>query len=98
MGFVVRKAWCGPISSEWKKVVRVGWSSVRPSIIKDRGLVGAGVEWMIWLTLNTEVTAEIRLSEVDIFDLDLHVVDLSVRLLCSFEFAPGAQEGGCGVG
>ena len=30
VGLVVRKAWWGPISSEWKKVVRVGWSSVRP--------------------------------------------------------------------
>ena len=60
--------------------------------------MGAGVEWKIWLTLNTEVAAQIRLREVDVFDLDLDVVDLSVRLLRPFEFAAGAQEGGCGVG
>lgn len=38
VGLVVRKAWCGPMSSEWKKVVRVGWSSVRPG--EERRLVG----------------------------------------------------------
>ena len=30
VGFVVRKAWVGPMISEAKKVVRVGGSSVRP--------------------------------------------------------------------
>ena len=49
-------------------------------------------------TLDAEVAAEIRCGEVDVFDLHLHVVDLPVRLLRPFEFAPGAQEGGCGVG
>lgn len=51
-----------------------------------------------WRTLDAEVTAEIRLGQVNVFDLDLDFVDLPVGLLRSFEFAPGAQEGGCGVG
>ena len=59
---------------------------------------GGGVGVGVVCTLDTEVAAEIRRGEVDVFDFYLDVVDLPVRLLGSFEFAPGAQEGGCGVG
>ena len=43
-------------------------------------------------TLYPEISAQERLSHVDVFDLHLHVVDLSVRLLCSSEFAAGPEE------
>lgn len=46
-------------------------------------------------TLDSKVTAEIGLSHIDMFDLDVNIVDLAIALLCSDEFATGAKEGGC---
>lgn len=43
-------------------------------------------------TLDAQVSAEEGLVQVYILDLDLHVVDLPLRLLCSSETATGPQK------
>ena len=50
------------------------------------------------LTLNSQVSRERRLCHVDVFDLDLNLIHLTVRLLGSLEFTAGSKEGGCGIG
>jgi hypothetical protein len=49
------------------------------------------------LTLNAQVSRERRLRHVDIFNLDLNLVHLTVRLLGSLEFAARSEERGCGI-
>jgi hypothetical protein len=49
-------------------------------------------------TLNTQVSRERRLGHVDVFDLDLNLVHLTVRLLGSLEFTARSEERGCGIG
>lgn len=44
-------------------------------------------------TLNPQVAAEEGLAEIDVFDLDLYLVYLSLGLLCSSKAAACAQEG-----
>ena len=43
-------------------------------------------------TLDTQIATEKRLAQVDVLDLDLDFVDLSLRLLCAAEPAAGAEE------
>jgi len=79
---VVRKRCLGPIISPSKKVVRVGWSSVRPGgVLADWLVVGVGdcIEGRRGGdTLYAQVAAEEGLGHVDVFDFDLDVVDLAV--------------------
>lgn len=44
-------------------------------------------------TLNPEIAAKERLSHVDMFDFNLHVVDLAFRLLCTVELATWTEVG-----
>lgn len=69
-------------------VVSEAW---RREKVSGHGLRGRGLGG----TLDTEVATQVRSSEIDVFDLDLHVVDLPVRLLRPFEFGAGAEEGSC---
>lgn len=46
------------------------------------------------VTFDSQVSAKKRLGHVDIFDLDLDIVILAVRLLSAFEFAAGSEERG----
>ena len=50
------------------------------------------------LTFDSQVSAKERLGHVDVFDLDLDIVILAVRLLSAFEFAAGSEERGGPVG
>jgi hypothetical protein len=49
-------------------------------------------------TLNAQVAGERRLGHVDVFDLHLNLVHLTVRLLGSLEFTARSEERGCGIG
>jgi hypothetical protein len=42
-------------------------------------------------TLYTKIAAEVRFSHIDMFNLYVDVVHLTVRLLCTSEFASGAK-------
>lgn len=42
-------------------------------------------------TLNPEVSAQRRLSQVNIFDFNLNIIDLTFRLLRAMELAAGPQ-------
>ena len=44
-------------------------------------------------TLNAQISAEVGLDHVDMFDLYVHIIDLTVRLLGTREFASRAQKG-----
>jgi hypothetical protein len=46
------------------------------------------------LTLYTQVSANKRLFHIDMLDLDLHIVGLTIRLLCSSKLATRLEEGG----
>lgn len=46
-------------------------------------------------TLYSQITAQEAFSHVYIFDLDLYVVDLAIRLLGAFEFAARPKETRC---
>lgn len=48
--------------------------------------------------LNAQITGERGLCHVDIFDLDLHLVYLAIRLLGPLEFTARSEERGCGIG
>lgn len=43
-------------------------------------------------TLYSQVSAEERFGQVDVFDLDLHVVDLAIGLLSPVELAAWVEE------
>lgn len=45
------------------------------------------------LTLNAQVSADKRLFHVDMLDFDLHIVGLTIRLLCSSKLATRLEEG-----
>lgn len=42
-------------------------------------------------TLNPEVSAQRRLSQVNVFDFNLNIIDLTFRLLRAMELAAGPQ-------
>ena len=48
--------------------------------------------WMV--TFDSQISAKKRLGHVDVFDLDLDIVILAVRLLSAFEFAAWSKERG----
>ena len=50
-------------------------------------------EKMLQLTLYPQVSAQEGFSQVDILNLDLDIVDLSVGLLRAFELATRSQKG-----
>lgn len=59
----------------------------------DFSLKVRGECWVVLgQTLDTQVATEKRFAQVNMFDLDLDLVDLSLGLLCAAESASGSEE------
>src|SRR5262249_22152499 len=82
-----------PMISPSKNVVRVGWSSVSPVFWGRRLVIWTAQVHMRnrWHTLDSEIAAEVRLRHIDMFDLHIHIIYLTVRLLSSHELATGPK-------
>lgn len=72
---MVLKRYLGPMTSPSKKVVSVGWSSVRPAELYLVIVLHLDV---VQHTLYTQVAAKKRLRQVYVLQLDLNVVYLSI--------------------
>ena len=92
-GCCVRKPYLLPMISPSKYVVRVGLSSVRPVVppILCQCIVSL-CKMLRRQTLYFQISAKERLAKIYIFDFNLDVVNLTLRLLGPMKPAAGAQE------
>jgi uncharacterized membrane protein YccF (DUF307 family) len=96
--FRVMKLCFVPIISPSKKVVKVGWSSVKPKEgrIQPRSEQLYTVIWLIaagkWLTLDAQVAAKVRFCNVHMFDFHINIVNLFVGHLSTSKSASGAKK------
>lgn len=73
-----------------KKVVRVGWSAVRPGV-GGQCWKGRGFREEM-LAFDLQEATHGGFCHVDVFELHLDLVDLLVGLLLTAELAEGAEE------
>lgn len=75
-----------------KKVLRTGYWGVKPDVTSEteRGLKSQVFKV---LTSYMEITADIRVSHVDILDIDIDIVGIVLAGLLSPELAAAAEDG-----
>jgi hypothetical protein len=79
-----------PMISPSKYVVKLGWSSVRPTNYQLRTTVRLGLGQA--RTFDAQISAQEGVAHIDVFDLDLDLVLLTIGGLVSFEATAGAEQ------
>jgi hypothetical protein len=75
-----------------KKVVRVGWSSVRPAREERLETVPSMLNECHPLTLDAKVSAKVGFSHVHMLDFHVDIIYLAIRLLSASKLTSRSQE------